>query len=357
MRQLKYSQATLSLLVVGLLWSCSSETSSVGENETAPVWEIEQSEDPNPAPIVERAPAPRQLQPGDRFPLKKTVVEELVQDSLSGPKSQIKTRLEQLFTISVTDRIGERTKLAVTFDRIQYTQQVGDEITTYDSLTPPADIPEELLPHHLLANDGFSFWIGSDLQVVSADSFQEFLARRAQSVTASQIQTARFESTPVADQADLATAISQFIGMQPIAPTVHTGDQWQRIESLDRPVLLSVNNRYTVQSVNAQSVEVAVLGSIAPFAVPVVGDEQSDVRVVVTGGEVVGSYTLLANSGIPQQSHVEELIQMRVQMSNALEFNQIKRTTTNIDTAPAMDRSAIARLPLAGDGSPFGLKK
>lgn len=315
-----------------LLSSCSNETPSSSENAPAPVWEAEPyiAANSEPFPVAEARSIPRPLQPGDRFPLRKIVVEELIQPTFSGPTTQIAARHEQDLTISVTDRIGERTKLAVAIDRVQFSQRVGEETVTYDSLSPRELVAEEITPFDLFANDGFSFWVDAENRIVAVDSFQEFLARHEQSNLSSEIQTVSFETDMAPQTQQLAAAIWRMTGMQPLPPAVQAGDQWQRSEELRRPVPLVLHNRYTVTSADAKSIVLEIQGEISPSAVPIVTDDESEVVVSVTGGQTVGRCTLAVNSGIPEQVQIEHTIDMQVRLAETVSFSQIKKITTTI---------------------------
>lgn len=334
------------LVVILICTGCSEETSATHRGEVVDEWGAEA-----PATDVVRTTETPDtthlslnLKPGDRFPLRKIVEQELIQDSITGSGNRIKTRLELLFAISILEKVDDRTKLSVRYERVKYSHRIGDETLVYDSTDPPTVVPVALRAYHDMVGDGFTFWIGAENQIVSVDNFTEFLNRCLRNVPESQQHKVLLGIEAGSGESGIANFIDNSIGLLPYSGEYHLGDTWERPSHIGRPVPMHVNNTYTLKQVDNDLATIEIRGKITPSTTMTADDAQTGVRVTVTGGETTGTCTIFRETGLPQRSRVEQNINMTVMMSGALQFNQRKIITTTIEAYPVSSTSTPVRI-------------
>ena len=145
----------VSLLVLAsltLLFGCGSEDS---ESQTQlPDWltednsDLSDSADANSeeaplltAPALDKTSLDLQLAPGERFPLRKVVEQELKQASLDGRPQISRSRLELMLAMTVEDVQAGKTLMRVKYDRVKYSHEVAGELVEYDSGNPRSRSP------------------------------------------------------------------------------------------------------------------------------------------------------------------------------------------------------------------------
>ncbi len=336
------------LLCALLAAGCSQEKTASSQGEIVEEWGT-QAPDKNVVRSLESANQSQlklKLKPGDRFPLRKVVEQELNQDSLSGSANRIHTRLELLFAISVVDKADDRTKLQVRYDQVKYSHRIGEELLEFDSTRPAGNLPVSVKAYQAMVGDGFSFWIGKENQIVSVDGFTEFLNRCLQNVPESDRSNVVLGIEAGSGESGIANFIDNSIGLLPYGGVHKPGDSWERPSHIGRPVPMHVNTQYTLKQLDPHLATIAIRGQITPSTTMTAQDAQTGVRVTVRGGETQGSCTIFRETGLPQRSHVEQNIDMTVMMSGALQFNQRKKVTTTIEAFPVGATSAPARIQL-----------
>lgn len=360
--------AGIAALLGGCGWSGDAEDDSaeapVPKAETAPVAQLERLE--------------LRLHPGDRFPLMKTVVQELQQSSVLGPATS-QTRLELLLTLTVEEIAADRKRLGVRYNRVRYSQDVAGAKLDYDSAATRGAIPKAALPYHGLVGNGFSFWIGQDNQILEPVGFSEFLERCVRDVPLEERREvlAKFAQT-TADEG-IANFVDDSIGLLPYdvdgkrdGGNVAEGDSWSRERRLLQPMPLYLKTRYTLRELTPHVAEIDVLGTVtnatttdseaASRKVTPASAESGGVGasstpdVVVKRGSTLGSCTIDRGTGLPLKSHVERYLDMTVTLPNGLEFEQRKRTVTTIQAFPQQkggSGSPAASTASRGDSRPI----
>ena len=298
------------------------------------------------APALDRAELKLTLNPGDRFPLRKVVEQELKQSSLDGQPQISRSRLEMMLAITVDDVHDGRTLMRVKYDRVRYSHEVAGELLEYDSTAPPVKIPAPVLAYHGMVNDGFAFWIGADNQIAELVGFREFVERCLSHTSPQGRQQALRDIEASAGEKGIADFVDNTIGLLPYDVEKVLGDSWEKTRRISRPIPMQIDTTYTLAGFNDETAEVMVGGTITP-STTLAGDGQVDanVRITVTGGRSSGRCVLYRESGLPKESRVERIVDMTVQMAGGVQFDQQKRTTTTVESFPLQTMAA-------GDGAP-----
>lgn len=274
------------------------------------------------------------LKPGDRFPLRKVVEQTLTQDTPQGTAQKIVTRLELIFAISVLAREENRSQLQVRYDRVKYSQRIGDEHLVYDSTRPPPTVPMEVRAYHDMVGDGFRFWLGGENQIVGVDGFTEFLHRCLRNVPEDQRNRVVLGIEAGSGESGIGNFVDNSIGLLPSGGIYEPGDTWERPSHIGRPVPMHVQTLYTLKQVDHDLAVVDIRGQITPSTTLNHESEATGIRVTVIGGETQGTCTIFRETGLPQRSRVEQNIDMAVLMSGAVRFNQRKSIVTTIESFP-----------------------
>lgn len=352
----------LALLIV----SCSQQNSEQISEQKQESWDAT-----TPSTNVVRAKSSNdeaslklQLKPGDRFPLRKVVEQELIQDSQVGDGQKIATRLELLFAIAVIDRVeGESqqrmsdqvasrsfpagsTKLQVRYEQVKYQERVGNQITAFDSTRQNKQIPTSFLAYRDMVGDGFSFWLGPENQIIAVEGFKEFIERCLRNVPESERHQVALGVEAGSGESGIANFIDNSIGLLPYGGRYSPGDTWERPTHIGRPVPLIVNNQYTLKHLTKDSAMIDIRGDIVPSTTMSSTDATTGIRVTVQGGETQGTCTVFRDTGLPQRSKVEQNLDMTVMMSGAKPFQQRKKITTTIEAFPLPSSSTPLKIQL-----------
>ncbi|QDU37303.1 hypothetical protein Mal4_16130 [Maioricimonas rarisocia] len=305
------------------------------------------------APPQSRARLELKLHPGDRFPLRKVVSQELTQAALNGTPQVSRSQLDLLLAITVKEVTADRTHLGITYDRVRFTQDIGGERIEYDSANPPQQIPPVLQAYHGMVRDGFSFWIGQDNRIVEIVGFQQFLERCLANVPVDRRQQVLLAMEAGTGEKGISDFIDNTIGLLPYNTETSPGDTWRRPRRISRPVPMELNTNYTLTELNDQFAVVQIEGTIAPSTTLGHGaDTNPNVRITVKGGSATGQCTLFRDTGLPRESRVTRTVDMKVTMASGIEFDQHKRTETVIEAYPGGQRQNATSIGLSPAPSP-----
>lgn len=290
---------------------------------------------PGAAAGVARTANAAQRQAGEQFPLRKVVEQELRQSSLDGNPKRSRSRLELLLTLTVDEVRDGHTLMRVQYDRVQYSHNVAGDRVEYDSARPSQNIPSEVLAYHAMAGDGFAFWLGPGNQVVEVVGFREFVDRCMAHLPAGQRQQALLAVEASAGQQGVADFVDSTIGLLPHEGEQLAGGRWDQTQHITQPVPMQINTVYTLTGMNDRTAEVTIGGTVVPStALGATEQQDSPVQITVNGGSTNGQCTIDRQSGLPRQSHLEQIVDMTVQMDGGIEFAQQKRTVTTVEALP-----------------------
>jgi len=327
--------ATLLLLGFGCQRSEQSSTSEV----ELPAWMSDnRSADASAIPVRLASDTPSahlglNLKQGDQFPLRKVVLQELTQNALDGEPQQNYSRLEMLLVIQVREKRDERVKLGVRYDRIKYEHQVGNETVSFDSTTAGPDVVTGVVAYRDMINDGFSFWIGPDNQIVEVEGLSEFLDRALRNVPPAQRQDVVLGMEAGAGDSGIANFVDNTIGLLPYGKRTVPGDSWERQQQVTRPLAMHLSHVYTLKELTDNLAVIDIRGTISP-SISLKNQNPSDVQVFVNGGSTIGSCTVFRDTGLPKESRIDRNVEMTVVMADSIQFRQNKRMTTIIECFP-----------------------
>ena len=281
------------------------------------------------------------LNEGDRFPLIKTVQQEVSQTSLQGV-SKSTSEVELYFAITVEEIRDDQKRLGVTYSRVKYSHNLEGETVRYDSNKPTGSIPQAALPYHGMVNNGFSFWIGPDNQIIDIVNFNDFLQNCLRDVPHDQRDNLMQTLLASSSQDGIANFVDDSIALLPYdatspdkGSTVSVGDHWQRERTVPQPLPMKVSHTYTLKSVNDSVAEIDVIGTISPTAATTAdASGQQAVQVAVRDGNMYGTCKIDVATGLPIQSQIDQYINMNVTMKGGISFDQRKRTLTTVRAFP-----------------------
>jgi hypothetical protein len=291
------------------------------------------------------------LNVGDRFPLIKTVEQELTQSSTKGIQ-KTQSKLEMSLAISVEEIRGDQIRLAVRYDRVRYWQDILGEILSYDSDKPEANIPLSLMPYQGMVQNGFSFWLGPSHEVVELVGFNDFLTRCLEKVPPQQRQAVM--TSLAANQAEegIANFIDDSIGLLPKkfddqgqANQIQVGSTWQKQRQVVRPLPMMLSDKCLLKELTDDIAQIEIVGSVAPGITYGPSNQQnSKFNMRIKGGHSFGNCTIDRKTGLPLNSHVERYFDMVVQVAPGIEFEQRKRIVTTIRAFPQQGAPAVQNI-------------
>lgn len=311
----------------------------------------------NMEPKTKSVPGPPQaklklnVKVGDRFPLLKSVEQELTQFTDEG-KRQSRSALQLLLAITVddiaqTDRkpilAGSRL-LSVRYQSVRYQHDIAGRHVEYDSAAPQYPLADSVQAYHGLVNNGFRFWLGPDNQIAQLVDFNDFLQRCVRHVPFDRRQAVFSELIATLGDDGIANFIDDSIGLLPYnvknqnRRTVPIGGKWTRQRQVLRPVPMFLSTNYMLTDLSDRFAQISIVGDVTPGrAFGPSQQPQHDVNVTILGGRSTGNCTIDRKTGLPIKSTIERHILMNVDLGDGKEFRQKKRVVTVIRTFQHQD--------------------
>jgi hypothetical protein len=277
-----------------------------------------------------------QLTVGQKFPLQKTIEQQLTQQFESGPSVGY-SKLELLLSLVVEEVQADRSRLSVRYHRVRYAQQLGEQSVEYHSDRPPSQLPVEVLPYAGLPDNGFSFWLSRDHKIMEVVGWEDFLKRCAMQVPAEQRSTVWAHLAALRSEDSLANFVDDSIGLLPSPDelqgqdTLQVGSVWERRPQSGATGTEAVGSgdqfstRCLLKALTPNVAEISLMGSIAPATYL---DDISRVRITVKGGQCVGSCRVDRSTGMPTQSRMERTLHMVAELPDGTSIEQRKDVIT-----------------------------
>ncbi len=278
------------------------------------------------------------LQPGDRFPLIKTVEQMLVQKSTEFP-AIAQTRLELTMAIQVEQEQPDAILLSVRYSRITYSHDLNGQRLDFDSATHQNDIPWDVQPYAGMVNNGFAFWVGRDNRIRDLVGYQEFLQRCVENVPLDRRQSLLAEISNRFGDDGVANFIDDSIGLLPYnssvdkdsATRVAPGDVWTRETRLMQPAPVYLTSTYRLAALNPRTADIDITGRVASGETVSSGQ---DGNLKITGGHSIGKCTVDRATGLPLELNLTRFISMMVVLPDGKQVPQDKQITTTIRAFP-----------------------
>lgn len=292
------------------------------------------------------------LKVGDRFPLIKTVEQRLKQlSSKGGPPTESSSLLTLTMAIQVEEIRDGVKKLGVQYQRVRYEHDIAGEKIRYDSAVIEKSLPEAAQVYQGLANNGFSFLLSADNRIIKVLEFDAFLkkcVRHAPTEQQNELLTRLVAST---EDEGIANFVDDSIGLLPYnvdsrhaGGSVKVGDTWRKTRQIVRPIPLTIDTRYRLESLNERYANVELLGQIMPAKIEQVGNHSlrqavPSEKMTLRDGHCFGSSVIDRESGLPIQSRVVRNMNMMLELPNGAMFNQQKEITTTIRAFPQQQQA------------------
>ena len=348
----------------------SKDSDSTAKDDNLPDW-MQESDRTAKAEKKEKRPReePRvslelNLKVGERFGLRKGVDTTLQQSSPDGTAQVVVARIEMLLGLTVEDVSDKGTRLAVRYERVKFSQGSEGQRVEYDSATDQsrggglpsvANVPPLARPYHNMVRDGFSFWIGKENQITEVVGFKEFLERCMAGIPDQDRMQQMLNMEAASDENGISDFVDNTIGLLPYGRSITPGDTWDRTRHIGRPVPMKLLQQYTLKDLSSEMAMVDIRGSITPSTtVNDVKQDRSGVRVTVTGGALQGDCAIYRDSGLPQRSYVERVVDMVVMTAGKHEFKQKKIVRTTVEAFPMQGAGNPTVLSRAGEASNGG---
>lgn len=284
------------------------------------------------------------LKVGDRFPFLKTMEHQLTQiDEGVTQVSSSRTEIHFSLVVEIVATDG-RKRLLVEFQNVQHEQSLLNQRITYSSDKPNVPVPTAALLYAGLVNNGFSFWIGSDNQVLEIVDYPDFLRRCLRNVPQANVGPLQQQL----DQIDPAGAVESFVdeSMGLFAAfrspnqdrrEAKKGDVWeldpQRFEA---PVPMSIHTRCLLKEISPNTADILLTGKIEASEVPsLIRDEGCNLKIFVRGGHTSGSCRIDPQTGIPVQSEIQRTLDLIVEMEDGHQIQQTKDARSSLASIPA----------------------
>ena len=292
------------------------------------------------------------LSQGERFPLVKTIKQNLVQKSAEYPASA-QTELQMHMVIEVNEVKSDAILLSVFYTRIAYQHDINGHRMAYDSDSHQGTVPQEIAPYAGMVNSGFAFWLGRDNQIQQLVGYQEFLQRCVQQVPVEQRGqmlaniSARFGDDGVANFVD------DTIGLLPFdrsvdrdsATRVAVGDVWTRERRLMQPVPVYMTSTCRLLALNERTAQINITGNIGDGQSYAEAGNDQAATVQITGGRSMGTCTIDRATGLPLQLERSVFVTMAVTTAAGQTVQQDKRIETTIQAFPAAQGPIVASPP------------
>ncbi len=304
-----------------------------------------------PAPPVASNPAPEELrlrlETGDRFPLVKTIRQNLVQTSADAP-ANAESQLELHMVIQVDDLKDDAILMNVRYTRVRYGHTINGQSLQFDSDANQSAIPADVVPYAGMVNNGFSFWLGLDNKIKQLVGYQDFLQKCVERVPVERRETLLSEIAARFGDDGVANFVDDTVGLLPYNPDaaagaatkVVVGDVWSRERRLMHPMPVYMKSTCRLLSLNDKTAEIDITGQIANAEVASNGQSAVQIR----NGRSIGSCVIDRATGLPLKVNRSRYLTMTVTASNGKVYEQEKRIETTIQTFPNV-RGPVVQVP------------
>ncbi len=287
------------------------------------------------------------LKVGDRFPLIKTIEQRLKQISgKGGPPIESTSMLTMTLAIQVEDITDGVKRLGVRYQQVRYEHNIAGEKVRYDSGVPEKVIPEAAQVYQGMVNNGFSFLLGADNRIVKVIEFDAFLKRCARFAPPDQQRELLNKLVATQEDEGIANFVDDSIGMLPYnidsrdaGGSVKVGDTWRKNQHIVRPIPLTIDTVFKLESLNQRYANVELFGNINPAKIERVGNstQQSmgiSEKMSLRNGHCYGTCTIDRESGLPIQSRVVRQMLLTLELPTGAKFDQQKEIITTIRAFP-----------------------
>ncbi|MBR9800342.1 hypothetical protein GYB59_00965 [bacterium] len=344
---ISFSRGFVSLLLVTavcLLSGCNSETPPTDDVLDESWFTLEEDGDsPEPAadapadPAVSKARLTVNLQPGAKFPLRKTVEKTLTQSTLQGPVETTE-RIELFMSVTLEEVQDQNKKFRILYNRVKYESNMNGQRVLFDSTQPAGNVPTQALAYRGMVNNGFSFWVGADNKITEVVDFNSFLSGCLAHVPSHLADSVSQSLAHYSGQEGIANFVDDTIGLLPYDPqspdgssVVRLGGHWSKSKHFNDPVPMSLHSKYTLRELTDKYAKVEVMGDIVPAAA--VSNPEQEVSLQIQSGHSIGTCTIDRETGLPLDSHMDHQLSMSVQL-NGMQFDQQKRVVTTVKMYP-----------------------
>ena len=354
-------------MIVGLLctWNCGcSYFQSQSNDDEIDLTEVdeegnsESADLPRSSPLQRSAPVPSENEKtkcavGDRLAYLKSVEHRLTQVDQEGTRVS-SSRTDVKLSI-VVDRImaDGRKLLTVQFQQVHHTQDILGKRIAYSSDTPGAPIPQEALLYAGLANNGFSFWLGSNNKILEVVGFGDFLRQCLRNIPEPSRTTVRQQFEESKGFEGIANFIDDSIGLLPLSDdlrrpgaAVAKGATWElEPRYCETPIPVVTNTRCILKDLSEDSAEILLTGRTnGTQEHTVMHDVSGDLKVFIKAGHATGTCRVNPQTGMPIKSQIQRSIEMVMELPDGSRIQQNKDTVT---TLSSMDDTYSGRSPVS----------
>lgn len=308
------------------------------------------------SPVAHAAPADLvnlelRVERGERFPLIKTVEQQLVQSTQTAAASAV-TRLQLSLTLTVAESTPDSTVFEVRYTRVHYAHNVDGTYSVYDSSSPGGAIPYDAVPYAGLVGNGYAVRIGRNHQVIELLGHDEFLRRCMARVPVNRRQSLMNETAVRFGDQGVAGFVPDTLGLLPwdekaqpdLACRVQEGDSWKIERRLMQPVPVHLDSTCRLVRVTPTSAEIDIAGRITPGQTYGTGQTSARNSVRILGGTTEGVCTVDRRLGLPLEVRRRELLNLQVTTEDGILVTQQKRITTEVRIFPE-ERGPVVRQP------------
>lgn len=331
-------------------WSsgCSYFQSAANDDEIdlAEVEEEENVENGEVSRVMPRQrPAPAavenesSLNVGDRFPYSKSVEHRLTQVDQEG--TRVSTSRTDVNLTVVVDRIlpDGRKLMTVHFQHVRHAQDILGKRIVYSSDATGEPIPQEALLFAGLANNGFSFWIGSNNKILEIVGYGDFLRQCLRNVPEPSRTIVRQQFDPTKGLEGVANYLDESFGLLPLnedlkhpGTAVAKGAIWELDPRYcDTPIPVVTNTRCILKDLASDSAEILMTGRISGAQDDVVmHDSSGDLKIGIKGGNCTGACRVNPQTGLPVKSQIQRSLELVIELPDGSRIQQNKDTLTTL---------------------------
>ncbi|MFN0052822.1 MAG: DUF6263 family protein [Planctomycetales bacterium] len=337
-------------LVCLMLAGCGSSSEEVFETDRTEAVEPAESHPPPIEPPRRESPSSvAQDQWGSRsaeVPLTRRVTQEVRQKTGTGWTTS-RSFLELVMTVSLYDppeperrgnsaneAMAPRHRYQVLYHQVRYGEEIpGQPPVTYDSRSPPPQIPASAQPYHGLVDNGFRFLLTGDRREVQVYELERFIDRCVATADLEQRLLIRKSLEGLSGGEVVNRFVDRTVGMIP-NEAVRVGDTWTGSRQVEAPVPLMASNRFTIRAMTADAADIDLAGTVAmlPTPPPAEGAPPPEMDVVVKGGKILGQIRLNRRTELPVQSRVEQSVSMLIRLRDGSQIEQQGTTTTIVES-------------------------
>ena len=282
------------------------------------------------------------LKPGDDFPYRKTITQQVSQDRLDGTHES-RTSVEIEMNLRVINVLpDDAIDWSVTFTSVKYRREKPDGTVEYRSASSPNGHPPEAALYAGLKYSGFKFQQNTREGTFVIDHRDAFLKHVLRFLPALKQKTLLKNYLSHSHEKTIALFVDESLGQANLVSEKKVGESLDWTYDDFDPVPFRQRTVFEIGAKQNRKTSVEIRGRVIPTSVSSTTGRQQ-IQCSIIGGVAEGAFQVDDASGLPEKKSIQREITMRVSLPDGRRFLQTQISQQKFERLPGKVQIANAR--------------